>query len=248
MRGVIAILIALALAGCTSDSTPDPTAQEDDVVEEVEEMWDAFFVNATGTAGAIGAQGTTGEFEVPNGTGRLTVNLLWQTPAAQLSVQLSGPGDEGGLYASPGDGRVQGDIPEPTPGTWSYTVQAQRAASVPFTISFFVAPDDTLITVLEETVTVPANSFFEINTQMDEGARINWEWTADAASDYNVHTHFDNEVQYLVQETATEHSGSVVQNRTGGLSLMWEVAGNAPIQVTYKAWGEFEVDSYFPPR
>ncbi len=246
MRPLLPVLLLL-LAGCIDSAPNAPETEPDGDEPVVEEPWQAFFVNRTGNLGTAAITASQTEaFEVPNGTARMTINLLWQDPLAELELDLAGPEGAGGTYASPGDGRVKGDIPEPAAGEWVATIRGQNAINVDYTLVVYISPDDADLTVLQETVTIPAGSFFEINTQMDEGARISWDWTTDNDSPFNVHTHFDGEVQYLVELTADAHAGSVVQNRTGGLSLMWEA--DTPTTLTYRAWGAFEVDSYFPPR
>lgn len=243
MRRVLP-LVMLLLAGCIDPATDD---RQPDATEPAPEPWQAFFVNRTGDFGAVAISGTQDEsFEVPNGTARMTINLLWQDPVASVELDLESPDGTLSTYATPGDGRIKGDLPNPTPGTWTAHIRASNAVGVSYSFSAFISPDGLGVTVLEETVTIAAGSFFEINTQMDEGARIHWDWTTDADSPFNVHTHFDDEVQYLVEVTASAHAGAITQNRTGGLSLMWEA--DTPTTLHYKAWGAFEVDSYFPPR
>jgi hypothetical protein len=68
------------------------------------------------------------------------------------------------------------------------------------------------------------------------------------AVEFNVHSHFDGQVQYLVEETAAAHNGTYTNDRAGGYSLMWENTGTVPITLQYRVWGDFVVDSYFPPR
>ncbi len=83
---------------------------------------------------------------------------------------------------------------------------------------------------------------------MPEGGTFHWDWTASQTVAFDVHSHFDDEVQYLVEKTTDADRGSYTNDREGGYSLLWENTGNAPVTLEYRVWGEFEVDSYFPPR
>ena len=91
---------------------------------------------------------------------------------------------------------------------------------------------------------------FEINTRMELHANASWTWQVldGAEAAFNVHTHFDEEVQYLVEETGTSGEGRITAHRAGGYSWMWENNGPAPIRVEYRLWGQYALDSYFPPQ
>ncbi len=257
MRALFVATIIL-LAGCTS---PEPQAAPDiageDPVPAEGILTEAAYSNFTGTLRSLpGMAGTvSGEVMVLPNTGRITATLLWSDPLADLALTFvaqnaSGEQHSGGTYDAPGAGRVAADIPAPATGAWTYTITGSNALDVAWDLIIFVAPDDAVTTVISESFFLAAGAFFEINTQMEDGASMSWAWTIaeESTSDFNVHSHFDGEAQYLVVESTTAHTGRIDVNRTGGYSLMWENPGAVPQTIQYRAWGDFAVDSYFPPR
>lgn len=250
----VALAVLLLLAGC-ADPAPVEEPEEPMPPAEPVGLQEAKYVNFTGTLRSLPVlpDEEAGDLEVLPNTGRITATLLWTDPLAELSFHLDGPGTgghDGGHYTAPGDGRAEADIPEPSVGDWTFRVVGENAMDVAWTLVVFMAPDDAVTTVLAERYLLPRGSFFEINTEMELNATMNWEWsiTDGSDSDFNIHTHFDDEVQYIVRETTSGHEGNVTADRAGGYSLMWENPGAAPQTIDYRVWGQFTVHSYFPPR
>ncbi len=251
---ILIVALLVTLAGCTApadDVAPEP----DTPVETPPAAAEAFYVNFTGTLSRLptGTASESFEFQVPNATGRMTATLLWSAAATEFVLDLApeaeGAGHNGGRYDAPGNGRVAGDLPEPSAGKWTATVTITEGVQADYTLTLFIAPDDTVQNVLSDSFVLASGQFFEINTVMPLNGTMHWDWHIEEGTDsaFNLHTHFDGEVQYLVEETTDAHAGKVVADREGGYSLMWENEG-APQTIVYRVWGDFEVDSYFPPR
>lgn len=192
----------------------------------------------------------TGTFSVPNDAVLLEATLIWSDPVASLRLDLDAARDQGnagGSYGG-GDGRVEARIDGPTRGDWTYRVSGENAFNVGWELSIRLASVTADETLLSEQVTIAPGTFFEINTIMPEGASFHWDWTTTEVVAFDVHSHFDGEVQYLVEKTTDADVGHFTNDREGGYSLLWDNEGNVPVTLTYRVWGEFAVDSYFPPR
>lgn len=257
MRLILAaLLVGATLAGCADPApAPEEAPEAPGPAPAGDVLLGEAFHNATGTITSlpIAVEVHGGGFEVLPNTARIDATLLWSDPVAELSLELaaengSADGHAGGTFPASDEGTAVADIPGPALGAWSYTIHAENAVDVEWRLVVRMATDVNVSRVISDTVTIAAGQFFEINTVMPEDGKLSWDWTSSETSDFNVHTHFDDEVQYLVEESATAHSGHVVADREGGYSLMWENPGAAPLSLTYTAWGAFEVDSYFPPR
>jgi len=73
----------------------------------------------------------------------------------------------------------------------------------------------------QRTLTVPGGWFLELNYEVEAGATMTWSWNATAVLDFDLHTHFDGQVQEPVRATTTGHEGAYTAERSGGHSLMW---------------------------
>ncbi len=255
MRWMIALLMVALLAGCTQEETDDTEGTV--VVEdgpEVELAAKPLYYNLTGTITALTPEGNSVvdgdvpfDIHVPFGTARVDATVTWSDPAANLVVVL--PESLGGSQGAVSeDGRYSTYNNAPKEGNHSIVVRSDLAANVAFDLLVVVSPDQAITSLLSETVTVAPQAIFEINLENDLHDNMSWVWSASAVNEFNIHTHFDGEVQYLVFETTDEHSGSYQVNRTGGHSFMWENTGTTPITIEYRIWGAFQVHSYFPPR
>jgi hypothetical protein len=212
------------------------------------------YTNVTGSLTSIPpalTQESQGTFDVAADSVVLDATLTWSDAAASLGLwieaQGDGAGDPGGFFAGSG-GRAEAHVDGPVVGDWRYRVTGQNAVNVGWQLSIRSATVTGHEVLLSETVTVPPGSFFEINTEMDAGASFRWDWTASARVHFDVHSHFDGEVQYHVEKQTTSDAGSFRNERAGGYSLLWANEGGAPVTLQYRVWGAFEVDSYFPPR
>jgi hypothetical protein len=99
---------------------------------------------------------------------------------------------------------------------------------------------------LQETRTIPAGGYFEINLIMRSGDALDWSWNATDTLRHDVHTHFDGQVQVLHEEQASHGSGALTAARNGGHSLMWRNSGADPVDLQYALSGSFRLDSYHP--
>ncbi|MGB1696867.1 MAG: hypothetical protein ACPHK8_00535 [Thermoplasmatota archaeon] len=191
-----------------------------------------------------------------NATGTLTTTPVAPTTATGTFVMADvvsatalfiGEGLQLELVAPDGTTHGAGTLPV-VPGQWQYEVSAQLALGVQWSLSVEMTTGDASTGYLQETVAIAPSQFFEINTQMPGNGTFCWDWTSSADVAFDVHSHFDGEVQYLVEKTASEDRGCFTNDREGGYSLLWANEGASPVSLTYKVWGQFVVDSYFPPR
>jgi hypothetical protein len=206
--------------------------------------------NATGqlTSTPLQQGQSTGSFRVPNGTVLLEATLLWTPTQYDLRLGLEGPDvtvDSARGVAGPA-GSVVLEVDAPPAGAWTYTIESDLAVDASWTLSIrmsVVASDEEL---LAGTRTIPPGQFFEINTEMENNTSFSWDWTSSATVHFNLHSHFDDEVQDLLDEDGTEGRGHFTNQREGGYSLMWENTGTLPVTLDYRVWGDFTLDSVFP--
>lgn len=250
---VVAVSIALAsILGALTQVQPlgagDLIGGDDDGHDEPHAQ--VAYHNASGvlTSTPVAPRFASGDFEVANGTEHLHATLVWQPPQFALRLVLLGPGgDPVPTDPTAAEGRAEVDVPAPAEGRWGFRVESDLAVDAAWELSVRLGGHDE--TLLAETVTVPGGSFFEINTEMEQNTTMSWRWSTDGTPVYfNVHSHFDDQVQNRVEERAAAHEGAYTNDRAGGYSLLWENEGEVPVTLTYRVWGPFEVDSYFPPR
>lgn len=254
MRILIALSLAtLALAGCTEE----PAAPDVQVAETPEAIVRApTYVNETGTTTGLsvdpgptligGVQVHT--FEVVAGTGRLDANLAWTSPVFALQMTVLKTDGATTSSSSSEANHLRISITDPEPGNYEARVSTPLGVAVDYQLSIRMAPDASASAFLAADAVIPPGQFFEINMQNELGSVLHWDWSATSASAFNLHTHFDGETEYVVEETTDAHADRYEVVRTGGHSLMWENPGSTPQTVSYRVWGAFEVDSYFPPR
>lgn len=259
---VLGVVVASVLGGY-AQITPIEHEGDDDVV--VQSGGDAPTLNATQYLHASGSvtgfgpvdQPATGSFDVPRGTAFLGVSLVWDDPLADLRITLDSTRNDSvegafshGASFGDADGDVSDAIESPVWGPWSYVIEGDNAINVAWTLVLSMQPAEGLVTTLSETLQVAPGAFFEINTVMELEKELCWDWAIAEGEEvhFDVHTHFDGEVQYIVEQRVASGSGCITSQREGGHSLLWEALGTAPVTLTYTVWGEFEVDSYFPPR
>lgn len=207
------------------------------------------YENATGqlTSTPVAPATATGGFDVEEGTAVIEATFLWSPTQYALSVDLVEP--DGGLEAtlSSDDGRAEGTIESPAVGRWSFVVRADVAVDAQWTLSLRLAPAAAGETLMTDSYVIPPGQFFEINTVAKVNATLSWSWSTEAAIHFDIHTHFDDEVQYVVDEEVGSSSGSYRVVREGGHSYLWENTATLPVTLTYRVWGPWDLDSTFPP-
>jgi hypothetical protein len=204
--------------------------------------------NATGqlTSTPLQPGQSTGSFRVPNGTVFLEATLIWTPTQYELSIDLTDPDGGGTATGSIAGGSLSAQADAPKAGPWTYTIESDFAVNAAWTLSIrmsVLAGDEEL---LAGSRTIPPGQFFEINTEMENRTSFSWSWSASAAVHFDVHSHFDDEVQYHVDETAASGRGDFTNDRAGGYSFLWENTGALPVTLDYRVWGDFTLDSVFP--
>lgn len=249
MKWMFGVLMLTMLAGCAEEPAADPEVQVVDTPEELPPRAGPTYYNRTGSLTSVGPAVETVEipFAVPFGTARVDASVASSNQAVTFEILL--PREMGQVESSVNGQTATASVVAPEPGEYTAVVRSDVALPVAeFVASIVVSPDASIRALLSETVVIPPGQIFEVNLQMQLYDELHWEWTSSSVSDYNVHTHFDGEVQYLVETSGTSGEGNITAARTGGHSFMWDNPQNAPQSVTYRAWGTFQVDSYFPPR
>jgi hypothetical protein len=197
------------------------------------------------TSTPVQPSSSTGSFRVPNGTLVLQATLLWEPAQYTLAIELVDPSGQ----ATPGSasgGTLDVEVTAPAAGVWTYSISSDFAVNAGWTLSARMSVLGGEEELLSGTRTIPPGQFFEINTEMENNTSFHWSWGTSALVHFNVHSHFDGEVQNLVDEDADEGRGNFTNHRAGGYSLMWENTGNLPVTLDYRVWGEFTLDSLFP--
>lgn len=207
------------------------------------------YANATGqlTSSPLSPASAGGGFQVERGVQALEATFLWSPAGFALMLDLRNPsGTVLPVPSSNGRGELMVEAPEP--GPWEFTVRSELAANAQWTVSVRMAAAAAGEALMADRVTIAPGQFFEINTEAAAGGTLGWAWTAEAPIHFDVHTHFDDEVQYVVDEDGTAGgSGTYTVQREGGHSYLWENTGTLPVSVSYRVWGDWELDSTFPP-
>lgn len=207
------------------------------------------YANATGqlTSSPLSPATAGGGFQVERGVQVLEATFLWSPAAYALTLDLRNP--SGTVVQVPSaDGRGELVVEAPEPGAWEFTVRSELAANAQWTVSVRMSAAAAGEALMADRVTIAPGQFFEINTEAPMGGTLGWSWTSEAPIHFDIHTHFDDEVQYVVDEDGTGgSSGTYTAQREGGHSYLWENTGTLPVSVSYRVWGDWELDSTFPP-
>lgn len=95
----------------------------------------------------------------------------------------------------------------------------------------------------EGSPTVAPGRFAEVNLQLKAGDTIGWDWSADGALHFDIHTHLDGDVQLRVQEENRSSRGSYEAPQDGGYSFLWANRGQQPVALQYAVHGDGSIDS-----
>jgi hypothetical protein len=215
----------------------------------------ALYHNATGqlTSSPAAPREPTATFQVPQGTTDLDVTLNWQPAQFALGFRLDGPNGAAEAAPQPGGQASASFVPDndgepPEPGTWTYTILSEGVVvNADWELSIRFAQAQGNSTFLARSVTIPPGQFYEVNTEATVNGSLHWRWTASAPIYYNIHTHFNNQVQNVVEEQSSAASeGNYTVKQAGGHSYLWENTGNLPVTLDYRVWGDWRLDSVFP--
>ena len=227
----MAMASIMLLAGCADEAPPEvqPEPAEDD--DRPELLTQVRYKNETGTTTGLTVDpappiigGTQShDITVPLGTGRVEALLSWSDP---VTLELIMPEGLGSATHESGSGTAKAVVVGPATGDFTIRVRSDLAVMTDYDISIRLAPEDDSASLLAAEAVIGPGQFFEINLQNENGTRMHWAWTSTTDSAFNIHTHFDGEVQYVIEETTTEHSGTYDVVREGGHSFMWENPGN----------------------
>lgn len=124
----------------------------------------------------------------------------------------------------------------PLAGPWTYQITTDAGAEAPWSLAIDIAGQE----VLEGEVTIAAGEAFEIEVDAQEGGQLHWDWSADAALDWSIHSHSDHGVEMLEQGRTDSDSGTLTAQHAGDHGLLWEAAEETVL--TYRVWGDFEAD------
>lgn len=143
------------------------------------------------------------------------------------------------------NGDVQITVQDPSPGTWQYRVAADAGVQASWELTVSVIGPEGVHLI--DTVSIAPGDFYEINTVMEEGADMRWEWNEENGTEipFNVHIHTAAGVDYPVQGEWSSHSGTYIADEDGGVSIMWEAPSGGSAVVSYHVWGNFTVHSIF---
>lgn len=245
----LGILVSAVLGAITQVVPPVAASGDVDEVEDHDEHIETVrYANATGqlSSNPVTPSTSTGGFEVMEGTTVMEVTFLTAPSPSAVSVDLEGPdGNVVSLMAN--GGTAQETVDAPAPGSWTYSVRADVAFGVTWELSVRMAASAGGETLMADSITIAPGQFFEINTVAEVDGHLGWSWSAGSAIHFDIHTHFDDEVQYVVEEQVAGSSGSYKVVRNGGHSYLWENTGALPVTLDYRVWGPWDLDSTFPP-
>lgn len=256
----LGIMVAAVLGAVSTVLPVAAMADDGGMGDDHDEHADALvrYANATGQlSGFLPAQPVTtqGSFEVVAGTRSLNATFVWEPAASCLRLSLVAPNgdptpgpcesvfDPTGIPPATNGVRTA-NVADPAPGTWTYVIDAQGPVNAQWTLSIAM-PTEGASGSLFATVTVGPGGAYEINTHMPLNGTIHWDWTSTGILHFNVHSHFDGEVQNYVDEDVDDGKDSYTNQRAGGYSLFWTNDGTTPVTLTYEVWGDFTLDSIF---
>ena len=251
--GVVLVALGIIVAAVLGALTQVVPLVSADAPIEDHDMHDGPTVeyhNATGqlTSTALQPSASTGSFRVPNGTVLLEATLIW-TPT-QYSLRLGLVDPEGNTMQTAAGamsaGSLSFEVDAPKQGEWTYSVESDLAINAAWTLSVRMSVLSDNEELLAGTRTIPPGQFFEINTEMENQTSFYWAWSASGTVHFNVHSHFDDEVQDHVDEDGEGGRGNFTNSRKGGYSLLWQNDGALPVSLDYRVWGDFTLESVFP--
>ncbi len=249
--GIVAGSVLGAFAQAAPVDLDDGSGSTDGGTDELPEgpMIQTVYHNASGRLTSIAplAPDTArGNFPVAEGTEAVRAALAWDTEDAVLSLRLIAP--DGTSYDGVEEGAASRviQVDGPGAGDWSYEISSESATNVAWSLTIQASENPRNERVLQGSQVIPGGAFFEINTEMPLNGTFCWEWTSDADLEFDVHSHFDGEVQYHLERTSSGEEDCFTNDREGGYSLLWAPTGNTPVSLTYRVWGEFTLHSYSP--
>lgn len=236
---VLAGLIAASIMGAQAQITDLGDGFDDNRPQGHDASMDAggFQTQGTLTGSPLNPASSTGKMQVPSQAVFLDVETTWAGSASQAAFAFTDP--TGTVYELQGDDDARFLA---VPGEWTYTVEASFAASEAWELSVdFVGIGTGQL--LDQAVLVGPDRFYEINTIAEQGIEICWLWSSAADVEFDLHTHFDGQLEYLYQETTHADRGCYTTQREGGHSLLWYNGGSPSVAVDLRVWGDFELAS-----
>ncbi len=181
-------------------------------------------------------------------TNPFVFTLTLTAPDGTVYTNQTDPTATGDLAGAPvPERRIDLTLENPQSGGWTFDVSADAGAGAGASWELSVSVAGLEGFVLSDVVAKDAgDGFCEINTNMIEGDVLSWNWTTSPQTPihFDVHTHFDGEVQYLLDDDAiASHAGNITAHRDGGYSLLWQNNSNNSVQISYKVSGEFRIHS-----
>lgn len=248
--GVVLVALGIVVAavlGAVTQVVPLVSAEEEPDGHAHGEPG-VLFHNATGqlTSSPVAPSASTGTFQVPNGTASFEATLTWTPTQTPLRLEFTSPSGSTVTVPNTAGGTIAAERFAPQEGPWTYSIGSDLAVNVAWTLSVRMETAPMAEEMLGGSVTIPPGRFFEINTQMEEGAMFWWAWTSSEPVHFDVHSHFDGEVQTHAAEDAASGDGEFTNGRAGGYSLLWENTGTQPATLDYLVWGDFVLDSTVP--
>ncbi|MGB0653200.1 MAG: hypothetical protein ACPGQL_08360 [Thermoplasmatota archaeon] len=239
LLGAVSTVTPLGLDDGDGDGGPDGMGSEPALVETL-------YTNATGrlTSSLLTARSDEVAFQVPEGYGHVEATLSWGGPFT-LDLAIFDPDGTAAGTPEAEPGQVVVALDDPPAGSWRAVISSDAAVDVAYQVTIKVAAAASDEALLASTVTLAPGVFYEINTEMDTNGTIRWDWriAEDAEVHFDLHTHFDGEVQYHIEGDHARHAGSFDAYRDGGYSLLWRNDGAVPLTLGYRVWGDFELDS-----
>lgn len=97
---------------------------------------------------------------------------------------------------------------------------------------------------LEETVRLSPAGYSqaarEVDLRLENGAEVQLTFEATGEISWDVHTHEGERVDIVTSGKGAEGSSSFKASRAGTYSVLFQNTRQAPVDVTFRLWGEFE--------
>lgn len=242
----------LVIPGVMDDEMDDPLGGLDGSGGAERYVWTNASVTLTGTP--LGGDTQEVPLQVSALASEILVVVTWTNDRLAVTGRLVDPSGE------VADERTRGDDPiRPTnslelaaladqvvPGQWKVVLTTERAVQESVSVSARVTESGSGLRVLEDTITITAGNFGELNFYMDEGDWFNHTWHVEEgpAVDWDIHSHPDAATVNVHEEgNGKSGSGNFTAGPDGIYSILWIAPDNEDVTLHYRVAGVYRVHS-----
>jgi hypothetical protein len=189
-------------------------------------------------------------FEVDHWAFAMTARIEWTTQSNMIDAWLVDPNGDTVARLTPSQGTTAQTHVDVNlyPGTWVLLMETSQSLMESVHASIKLERGTAQERVLEGTVHVSADGFFEINFWMDPGDHFHYHWhvpDAHGPVHWDIHTHPDGEVRYHERGEAHDGEGDFISGNEQIYSIMWLPLEDRSFTITYRVEGSFRLHSIY---